>query len=100
MHTADAFMGQNLRPSETRLVSNLDVFCSADHLGNSDPAANCILPPDYASLDKRVGLYHCAPENSAVGDLYSRTDFALCSDYDVWSELGCRVDFSRRMDNH
>lgn len=100
MNTTDAFVRQNLRPSKTRFVGNLDVFCSANHLGNSDPAANSVLPPDYTSLDKRVRLYHCPPENSAVGDLNSCTNFALWSDYYVWPELGSWIDFSGRMDYH
>lgn len=101
MDPAYTLVGQNLGAGEAGLVGDLHVLRGANHLGDSDPASDGVLPPDYAALDQRVRLHHCAPENRAVADPNACADLALRSDHHVWTKLctrvhlGCRVDHDR-----
>lgn len=100
MHSRDALVRQNLSSRETCLIGQLDILSSANQLGDPYPASDRVLPTDYASLDKRMRFYNCAPENRAVADSHACTNFTFSSDHHVWSKLGAWIYLCRWMDHN
>ena len=88
-------MRHDHRSVHKEFIFDLYIFSSDSEAINSDPLADCVLPPDYAALDEAIALDLGSLHYCGIVDFLAWSNDNSSTDDNIGAELCGRVNFGR-----
>ena len=93
-------MRHDHRSVHKEFIFDLNIFSSDSESINSDPLADCVLPPDYAALDEAIAVDLGSLHHSGIVDFLAWSNDNSSTNDNIGAELCGRVNFGRGVNKH